>query len=174
MDNFWNHTFVLSCYVYWNTVEPRYFELSYLTNTPLCQTQTHCEGDIGVCGIVVLSHFLIVLQYFLSKTAVLRFHREQKYIVFLAFWAAVFGKNSNFVQYFGEESFLTTLVREGIFLEFQCGFRYLSWNLAVLQFWRPPNVPLHSPYPSFSVIYYWLSRTSCYLKLLSVFHFPWE
>ena len=33
------------------------------------------------------------------------------------------GKMSNFVRYFGEGTFLTMLVREGILRQFQCGFR---------------------------------------------------
>ena len=39
--------------------------------------------------------------------------------VILAFRAGVFRKMSNFVQYFGEGTFLTMLVREGILRKFQ-------------------------------------------------------
>ena len=108
----------------------------------LCGTMIK-GGDIRVCGIVVLGHFSYGFTvFFIKNCVVLQFHPVRRYtIIVLAFWSAVFGKNSNFVRYFGEGSFLTTLEREGIFLKFQCDFWYLRLKYCGFTVLETPNVP---------------------------------
>ena len=113
----------------------------------------------GHWGLRFWAIFLTVLRYFRSKTAVLGFHRVQRYMymVFLPFWAVVFGKNSNFVRYFGEGSFLTVLVRH-------CGFRYLRLKSCGF---GDPQCPLLEPLADSNWNTFLLDNiTDCYMHVI--------
>lgn len=79
-------------------------------------------GDIEVCGSMVFSIENCGIAVSSSTYDGTRFfqHFDQWY---------VFGKHPNFVPYFGDGSFLTKLVIEQIFLEFQFSFRYFETEI---------------------------------------------
>ena len=97
---------------FWSSRGPRH----YFTPVPI-------QIQIGVCGITVLSDFSYGFTVFSIHNCGIAVSSSTTVRVILAFWAGVFGKMSNFVRYFGEGTFLTMLVREGILRKFQCGFR---------------------------------------------------